>query len=111
MPAGMRFYSEYDRVVGHVRRYEPRDMEAIARNHGLSLDIWSYWGLPLYPLLMLRTLTVRPGGGERETIEKGFRPPGPLAGRMLGSLLSMERLPNHFLGTSILGLYSKPFAR
>lgn len=108
VPADMRVYSVYDKVVGHVRRYDREGLAGIAQNHGLKLDSWSYWGLPLYPLLMVRKRILRPGASEKETIEKGFRPPGRLAGQILGGLLSAEILPNHFLGTSIMGLYSKP---
>jgi SAM-dependent methyltransferase len=110
MPADMRAYSVYDKVVGHIRRYDRQGLAAIAQDHGLTLDAWSYWGAFLYPLLLARKCLLRPGLSEKQVIEKGFRPPGQLSEKILGGLLAAEPLPNHLFGTSIMGLYSKSLA-
>jgi hypothetical protein len=39
VPAYMRLYGDFDRAVGHVRRYTPRTMTALIRNAGLDPEI------------------------------------------------------------------------
>jgi SAM-dependent methyltransferase len=39
VPAYMQLYGEFDRAVGHVRRYTPTTMRALIRNAGLAADV------------------------------------------------------------------------
>lgn len=39
VPAYMQLYGDFDRLVGHVRRYTPRTMTAVIRNAGLGAEL------------------------------------------------------------------------
>jgi SAM-dependent methyltransferase len=39
VPAYMQLYGEFDRAVGHVRRYTPRTMTAVIRHAGLTPEL------------------------------------------------------------------------
>jgi hypothetical protein len=39
VPAYMQLYGDFDRAVGHVRRYSPRTMTAAIRNAGLGPEL------------------------------------------------------------------------
>jgi len=39
VPAYMQLYGDFDRAVGHLRRYTPRTMTAVIRNAGLGAEL------------------------------------------------------------------------
>jgi SAM-dependent methyltransferase len=39
VPAYMQLYGDFDRAVGHVRRYTPTTMHAVIRNAGLTAEV------------------------------------------------------------------------
>ena len=39
VPAYMQLYGDFDRAVGHLRRYTPRTMTAAIRNAGLGAEL------------------------------------------------------------------------
>ncbi len=106
VPALQGCYSAYDRAVGHVRRYDIRSLEETARRAGLVIERFSYWGLPLLPLLWWRKLTIH-GRGDAEIIRNGMQPPGALANRLLMCFSRLESCPQQLTGTSLMAVLRK----
>jgi hypothetical protein len=106
----MRLHSAYDQAAGHVRRYSMRTLQGSAARNGLRIANWSYWGLPLVPMLLLRKLCLagkRDLAGEREKnqiITTGFSPRTKTLNRLLSLLSNCERIPQGLLGTSIMAV-------
>ncbi|MCT0206232.1 bifunctional 2-polyprenyl-6-hydroxyphenol methylase/3-demethylubiquinol 3-O-methyltransferase UbiG [Synechococcus sp. CS-1332] len=106
VPALQCCFSKYDVEAGHKRRYSANDVKRIAKEHNLSIIKWSYWGLALIPVLIMRNFIVH--FSERsKVIQRGFSPSSPFVGRVLGFLASLEILPNHFAGTSLMIVFKK----
>jgi 2-polyprenyl-3-methyl-5-hydroxy-6-metoxy-1,4-benzoquinol methylase len=103
VPASMLFFSQYDTVAGHVRRYRHSTLAKVFREAGLKPEALRYWGLLMVPLLLARKARLRAISRE-ETIRCGFLPPNQLARRILGGLMRLETsfpFPVPF-GTSLL---------
>ncbi len=83
VPAHMSFYSQYDEVAGHKRRYNSKSVKALfcaAKVQPLSII---QWGFSLLPLLLVRKIVLSFISRER-TIRTGFAPPNALARKLLG---------------------------
>ncbi len=106
VPAVQALYSSYDREVGHVRRYAPRDLAGVAGRASLVLRRWTYWGLPLLPLALARKWFVRSSDPAR-VVKHGMQPPGHLANRALHLLARCEPIPQRVFGTSLLAVLSR----
>lgn len=106
VPAFMRLFSRYDEAAGHVRRYDLAMLSRVARRNGLKITKWTYWGLPLVPLLWARRWRVRSADAST-IIRKGFEPPGRLANRGLRIYSKLEAIPNHAYGTSLLAVLAR----
>lgn len=105
VPAHMLLYSNYDRVAGHIRRYNSKDLYSLFDKSDVTPLAIVNWGLSMVPLLLLRKLMLRFACKER-TIEKGFVPPGRLTKAGLNLLEDIEtRIPIDMpIGSSILAL-------
>jgi hypothetical protein len=105
VPANPWLTSDYDRVAGHLRRYNPRDLVSLFDRCGIETrSIWQ-WGLSMIPLLLARkALLARANKNGAATIRRGFVPPNRMARMLLHGLKNMETvLPFPMpLGTSIL---------
>ena len=106
VPANQKMYSRYDIEAGHKRRYSSKDVFRICNQHGLATHSWTYWGLPLLPVLLARNLVVACVAKEK-VIEKGFSPPSKTIARLLGALAGAEKIPNHLTGTSLMFVLRK----
>jgi SAM-dependent methyltransferase len=106
VPALQSLYSGYDRAVGHLRRYRIGSLSDAARISGLKVDGYTYWGLPLVPLLILRKLWMLGQSGEG-AIAAGFDTGGPLRDRALLWLSRSEPIPQRLLGTSLMAVLRK----
>ena len=107
VPALMSFYSAYDRVVGHQRRYTLQAMDKLCLGAGLRKIIGTYWGLPLMPILWLRNLRVSRQKDPQLVIRHGYQPPGHMANRLLTFLSALEVIPQPWFGTSLMAIYRK----
>lgn len=101
VPASMRLYSVYDEVAGHVRRYDPSDLQELASRNGFRVEQWTYWGRPLLPIARLRKHVVKRMKRER-VIDRGFRPPGRVGNTLLRMLTRLERIPQQKRGCSLM---------
>ena len=106
VPALQSLYSGYDRAVGHLRRYRIGSLSEAARQGGLRITSYTYWGLPLMPLLILRKLWMLARSGDG-AIAAGFETGGPLRDRALLCLSRCEPIPQRLLGTSLMAVLRK----
>jgi len=105
VPAGQWAFSGYDRSAGHVRRYSFETLKDAMGRKGLKTREWSYWGLPLVPVLALRKLWLLGKSDQQEIITAGFDSRSCTVNKMMGMVSSMEHIPQHWLGTSLMGVF------
>jgi SAM-dependent methyltransferase len=103
VPAFQTLFSGYDRAVGHLRRYNIRSLSEVARASEMVVASWSYWGLPLMPLLILRKLWML-GRSGKSVISAGFDSGSPFADRWMLRLSRCEPIPQRLLGTSLMAV-------
>ncbi len=103
VPAFQSLYSDYDRVVGHQRRYDIEMLRKLCVATGLSVETWSYWGLMYIPILLVRRMMLV-GVPDSEVIRRGFAPQSSLTNKLLLYLGRMELLPNHLAGNSVMAI-------
>ena len=105
VPAYMAFYSNYDTIAGHKRRYDRARLGWLFRETNLTPLAIVPWGFSLVPLLWARKLMLRFVSSQR-TIQAGFAEPNQIIGAMLRILQRVEthvpfRMP---FGTSLLAV-------
>jgi hypothetical protein len=103
VPAHQFFYSDYDRAAGHVRRYSISQLTKLAERNGLKARAFTYWGLPLVPLLLVRKLMSM----QRSNGKSGFDARGQTINTLLSFLARWEPVPQRFLGTSVMAVLEK----
>jgi 2-polyprenyl-3-methyl-5-hydroxy-6-metoxy-1,4-benzoquinol methylase len=103
VPANQFFYSDYDRAAGHARRYSMNQLAEVAAQNGFKAHAFTYWGLPLVPLLLLRKAISM----QRSNGRTGFDAQGHTMNRLLLFLARCEPLPQKFLGTSVMAVLQK----
>ena len=103
VPAHQFFYSDYDRAAGHVRRYSISQLTKLAERNGLKARAFTYWGLPLVPLLLMRKLMSM----QRSNGKSGFDARGQTINTLLSFLARWEPVPQRFLGTSVMAVLEK----
>lgn len=106
VPARKELFSRYDVLAGHARRYILPELRALAASTGVTLESPTYWGLPLYPLLMSRKYLIERFSAE-SAYEKGFKPPNQAMNSFFRLLSRFETVPQRVLGTSIMGVLKK----
>ena len=89
VPAHTSFYSQYDEVAGHKRRYNAQGVKALFCAANVRPISMIQWGFSLVPLLLARKVMLSFVSRER-TIRTGFAPPNALARSVLGALQSIE---------------------
>jgi SAM-dependent methyltransferase len=108
VPAGQWAFSPYDIAAGHVRRYSMRALAATAARNNLQPQQWTYWGLPMIPLLLLRKLWLTGRHEQSSIITAGFDSRTPRINSALGALSRLEWTPQKLLGTSLMAIFSSP---
>ena len=104
VPARRELFSQYDVAAGHVRRYAPKQLEHLAGLVNMRVAALTYWGLPLYPLLLARKFLVR-RGPDSSVLRAGFSPKAEAINSLLLLLSRAEFIPQRMLGTSILSVF------
>jgi hypothetical protein len=70
----------------------------VAQQNGYEIQNVTYWGLPLFPLLLVRkALRLNTSNGSA-----GFDAGSSLRNDLLSGLSHLERIPQRFLGTSVM---------
>jgi SAM-dependent methyltransferase len=108
VPVMQQFYSDYDKTIGHIKRYSRAALESELNAAGYQLERYVYWGISLLPLLLVRTLMLRISPS-KDVVRLGFQPPHPIINRALKWLMHVEGLlPFSFpLGTSLMAIARK----
>lgn len=104
VPAGQWAYSQYDRAAGHVRRYSIDTLRDSVKASNFSVYKWSYWGLPLLPSLILRTLWLSGKRDQSEVIQSGFDSRSVLINSIMNGISQCEFLPQKLIGTSLMAV-------
>lgn len=107
VPAGQWAFSAYDTAAGHVRRYSMRILSDSAARSGLAPTQWTYWGLPLVPVLQLRKLWLLGRRDEGKIITAGFDSRSSVMNHAMNLLSHCEILPQHLLGTSLMAVFQR----
>jgi len=101
VPAFPFLWSGYDVADGHFRRYTAGMLHSLASRTGLEVLHWTYWGLPLVPLLLMRKIVLR-GKVDESAVRQGFNLPNAFLNKLLLRLSRCERLPQSMCGTSLM---------
>jgi len=107
VPSREELRSKYDTLVGHVRRYSLSDLVSLAASCGLAIEKQTYWGMPLYPLLVCRKILMRSTPDNR-VLQSGMKPPSRFANKALALLSRLEPIPQTVIGTSVMLIARKP---
>ena len=105
VPALQFLYSDYDLVAGHIRRYNGRSISFLEEDFNIKKLAFTYWGLPLLPLLVIRKFTLAFSKTNQQTINSGFKPPSNFANTLLYYFSQLEWIPQSMSGTSLMVLY------
>jgi hypothetical protein len=92
VPALACLWSEFDRSVGHQRRYSLGALKKLLQDCGFELLCASYMFIIL-PLPMLIARRLQPGSqpGREPAPRNHHLPTGSVAGRLLGAVLKLEK--------------------
>jgi len=104
VPAWQWAFSPYDEAAGHVRRYSIGTLSESAGRNGLLTQKWTYWGLPLPPILVLRELWLMGQHDQNRIITTGFDSQSTTINSALLVLSHCEWIPQKMLGTSLMAV-------
>jgi len=109
VPAYQSLYSRYDEAAGHFRRYSIGYLREIAESTGLKVRSYTYWGLPLLPLVILRKVLLGLQRNRKEpgVISLGFDPGGGASNAAFRFLSRLEFVPQKLMGTSLMTTLSR----
>jgi hypothetical protein len=106
VPALRALYSDYDVMAGHQKRYHMSCLRKLAEENGLRICDWTYWGMPLVPLLVARKFYLKFFKAS-DRIERGFRPPHKWMNTLCWLSSRMEMWPQHVGGASLMAAFKK----
>jgi 2-polyprenyl-3-methyl-5-hydroxy-6-metoxy-1,4-benzoquinol methylase len=89
VPASMLFFSDYDRAVGHLRRYSAASLTTLLRQSGAEGETIQRWGLSMVPLLLARKVMLR-GAKTAGIIRDGLVPPNEITRLLLQGMKNIE---------------------
>lgn len=97
------FYSLYDRMIGHVRRYDKTNLLKILRNNKVVVEDVRYWGLSLVPMLAARKLLMPLQKSPQEQLRMGFAP-GKFLNDVFKEIMKLETFfcSRPWLGASLM---------
>lgn len=104
VPAGRWAFSAYDVAAGHIRRYSIRGLREVLERNQLRVKLWSYWGLPLVPTLVLRKMWLLGARDQCAAYSAGFDSRSTAVNKMMRLLSQWELIPQRILGTSLMAV-------
>lgn len=107
VPAFQSLYSVYDKEVGHIRRYTYNQLKSVFEKHGFKPVKWSYWGLPMLPLLILRRLYLF-FVKQENVVKNGMSATARPVNLGLRILSKLEIIPQKLFGSSLMIIFVKP---
>jgi SAM-dependent methyltransferase len=107
VPAKKYLMSNYDIAAGHVMRYLPSDFKLLEEKLSLKTVSWTYWGFLFIPMLLVRKMLIAGEKDKDKILTSGFSKKSNLVNKILGFLGSIEIIPQHFTGTSLMWVFKK----
>jgi SAM-dependent methyltransferase len=104
VPAGAWAFSAYDMAAGHVRRYSAVELDKRMTQNGMAVLNWTYWGLPLVPMLAVRKLWLLGKRDEQSVISSGFSMRSSTINWALAAISRCEMIPQKIAGTSLMAV-------
>jgi SAM-dependent methyltransferase len=103
VPACQFLYSIYDKVIGHIRRYNIPSLKKELHLSGFRIERASYWGMSLMPLLIVRQFILR-FYRQEQIIKVGFQPNSSMINKVLQLIMRFEYaiFPQPPYGTSLI---------
>jgi len=103
VPALMTFYSVYDEVAGHCRRYTKQTLAQEFVRLNATVVQQAYWGFSMLPVLWVRQRLLR-GKPRDQVIQSGFVPPNPIVHTLLKAAMMTELavIKSPPLGSSVM---------
>jgi len=103
VPALSHLYSEYDKAVGHFRRYTRKKLRADLNSSSFINSKIFYWGMILYPIAIIRMLLMKLTSKE-QVIKNGMKPPSKFINKVLLYILKFDTFifKIYPFGTSII---------
>ena len=90
VPAVQLIYSKYDNLVGHLRRYNKKQLRNCIKDLNVAELNTVYWGMSLLPLLVLRKLILKFVFKPDRIIRIGMKPPGNLINSLFKVIANLE---------------------
>jgi SAM-dependent methyltransferase len=109
VPALEFLRSKFDSVVGHIIRYNKKNLlQTITKSNLLCISS-NYWGFFLIPIAIMRKLYLNFVKDENNILQTGLKPPANWINKFLKLIMKLElKLTiNPILGTSILLIAKK----
>jgi len=103
IPAFQFFYSLYDGVQGHTKRYSIKDIKEELCLSGFYLEKARYWGILLVPIILMRKFAVY-FFPKRKVLKYGFQPASRFISFILEAFMRIECtfFPHPPAGSSLL---------
>ena len=103
VPAIQMFYSKYDKVAGHIKRYSMDSLTQELELAGFQIEKAVYWGMSLIPLLLVRKVILNFYSDDK-VIAVGFRPVSSFVNKALDLVGRLERriFSAVLIGTSLM---------
>ena len=104
VPALNDLFSQYDDVIGHLRRYDKTTLRAEVEGPGVEQLDLRFWGFSMLPYLVARKIMSSDSRAKRRVIERGLAPPAGWTEWPILQIMKLETrlLRRPFLGTSLL---------
>ncbi len=108
VPAQSFLFSEFDTLVGHIRRYDARSMHTLLDKLDVSIVDIRYWGLSLFPIVLLRKLFMKLFQSQA-SVKKGFKPPSNYINKVfkLAMKFEVKYITKPIIGASLLAIAKK----
>jgi len=105
VPALQTFYSAYDAIMGHMRRYNRKTLAEEFINFSFEIEDMRYWGMSLLCLLSLRVfMMILARRSNINIVRLGFSPHSIVINKLLRSVMRIETTlcSNPPIGASLL---------
>ncbi|MFC1680166.1 class I SAM-dependent methyltransferase [Pseudomonadota bacterium] len=106
VPALQSLFSGYDLMAGHHRRYNVKTFSELIGASGLRIQILSYWGATLVPILAIRKLLFMIQPKNEATYRRGFSSGIKMSNEMLFQWSRLEKIPQRLIGSSLMAIVS-----
>lgn len=104
VPAYNCLYSKYDKEVGHIRRYNKKQIREILKSCNITLCHIEYWGFFLIPIAFIRKIYLI--FFPKNVIKSGIKPPNKFFNGIFKLLMQVELLFPFFkfAGASLIAI-------